>query len=77
MVFKIESETSFPLSIISLTSFDKSEFSDNLSLKISPVERCVIENFSEINFAWVPFPAPGGPKKSESQLNSALKFCFF
>src|SRR5215470_17854606 len=30
---------------------------------MSPVDRCGTENRRASSFAWVPFPAPGGPRK--------------
>ena len=61
--FKISSDTSLPEDIISLKLFAKSSFSRIFFLSISPVDKCEILKYLDIIFAWVPFPAPGGPKK--------------
>src|SRR5580704_15224655 len=59
----ISSGTRSPRSIIGLARKPNSVPRVTASRNMSPVERCGKPSSFEIRLAWVPFPAPGGPKK--------------
>ena len=63
MELRISSETKLPEDIIDFNLLAKSSLSKSFFLNISPVERWDKSKYLDIVFAWVPFPAPGGPKK--------------
>jgi len=56
------SETSFPLSMYFFAFIPKGLWSFTAFLSISPVDIWQAPNLSFRNIAWVPLPAPGGPK---------------
>ena len=57
----IESGTYSPWSMNRLASTPSSVPSDTLARKMSPVEIAGMPKWSATTWAWVPFPAPGGP----------------
>src|SRR5215475_8252743 len=59
----IESGTSSPRAMIGWARWPSEVPCDTCSRSMSPVERCGAENRRASSFAWVPFPAPGGPRK--------------
>ena len=73
----IWSGTRSPLSIIFFALNPKSVLDLTSSLKISPVDIWTILNLLIRNFAWVPFPAPGGPNNIKFiYLLAPLNFVF-
>src|SRR5512143_1272645 len=56
------SGTSSPLSMNFFASSPSGVFSARFFLRISPVDIWGMPYFSTKSFAWVPLPAPGGPK---------------
>ena len=70
MLIVTSSGTNCPLSMYDLASIPKGVFSEIFFLKISPVDIWGIEYLLLIDFACVPFPAPGGPNKTISRASS-------
>src|SRR5690242_13791134 len=58
------SGTSSPRSMIDLACLPSSVFAVTFARRMSPVEICGILATSTIFFAWVPFPAPGAPRRT-------------
>src|SRR5215210_3043731 len=63
MPITISSETSPPLSITALARCPIGVPAATAARSMSPVESCGIPNRSTMRTAWVPFPAPGGPRR--------------
>ena len=59
----ISSDTSCPLAMISFAWRPSSEPSFTAARSMSPVEICGMPKCSMMNWAWVPLPAPGAPKR--------------
>src|ERR1044071_6979720 len=59
----IPSDTSWPASMIFPASIPRGVFAARAARSMSPVEICGMPNFSRMKFAWVPLPAPGGPRR--------------
>src|SRR5436189_4354917 len=57
------SETSWPESITFFASRPSGVPALTAARSMSPVEICGMPYFSRMKLAWVPFPAPGGPKR--------------
>ena len=66
----ISSETKPPASITFLASIPNGVPALTAARNISPVEICGIPNFSHINLACVPLPAPGAPNRINRMVNS-------
>src|SRR5258707_2703694 len=66
-----ESGTSSPRSISGLAFAPSGVPLAMFSRNMSPVERCGTPYFLASSFAWVPFPAPGGPRKITARSNLA------
>ncbi len=58
----MSSETSWPASITFFAATPSGVPALTAARSMSPVEICGMPNFSRMNCAWVPFPAPGGPR---------------
>src|SRR3954462_1857172 len=59
----MSSETSCPASMIFPASIPRGVFAARAARSMSPVEICGMPNFSRMKLAWVPLPAPGGPRR--------------
>src|SRR5215471_11891338 len=59
----IESGTSSPRAMIGCARCPSEVPCETCSRSMSPVERCGAAKRRANSFAWVPFPAPGGPRK--------------
>jgi hypothetical protein len=57
------SETSPPASMTALAWRPSSLPAATAARNMSPVEICGMPKRSQTNFAWVPLPAPGGPRR--------------
>src|ERR1700693_3568496 len=68
----ILSGTRSPRSMIGSARRPASVFRVTASRSMSPVERCGTPSCLAMRLAWVPFPAPGGPKKINARLSAIL-----
>jgi hypothetical protein len=68
----IASETKPPESITFLASMPSGVPALTAARSMSPVEIWGMPNFSQINLACVPFPAPGAPNRINRMVNSLL-----
>src|SRR5690606_17258561 len=72
----MSSGTSFPSAIMPSTSRPSSVPSLTSCLKMSPGAMCKRPNLSATSFAWVPLPAPGGPKNKSFTVTASLQKAF-
>src|SRR5690606_23676773 len=71
----MSSETSPPVSMIFFASSPGGVWALTAARSMSPVEIWGMPNFSVMNAACVPLPAPGGPSRI-NRMNTSLNYAF-
>ncbi|MNY68068.1 hypothetical protein D3C86_2057740 [compost metagenome] len=72
----MSSDTSPPASITFLASMPSGVPAFTAARSMSPVEICGMPNFSQMNLACVPLPAPGAPNRIKRIYGSSEQFEF-